>query len=187
MQHVNSLAMHHTHSVVRNHFSLLCLTMILCTLFTGLNPVSPSSVCPLPLSPFSFPPFHQTLCSHRRIKQIVSFSSLLHTSPQHMSLLSLLLTALILFPPGPSASVPPLLPHLPCLIYYLPLPSPVRPNPFIPGVPSFLFTLSCGFFFFKQHHIMTWSSLWVRLRGKWRGTEIVSVTVKVIYNRRVTT
>ena len=51
-----------------------------CYSLTGPNPFSPSSACPSPSLAFSAL-FHLTFFSQRRIKQIVSFSSLLHTPP----------------------------------------------------------------------------------------------------------
>lgn len=61
-QHVNNPGMHHTSSLIPNHFFL---ATILSTLLTGPNPFSPSSGCPLP------PPVHHSFFSHRRgMKQI---------------------------------------------------------------------------------------------------------------------
>lgn len=107
---------------------------------------------PLPLSVLSLSPFPSfILHSHRRIKQIVSFSTLLHTSPQHVSLPQLFLTAFILFPPGPSMPLFLLcFPYPPSLIYYPSLPLSVHPNPFIPAVPPPVLPVypSSPFFFF---------------------------------------
>lgn len=110
--------MHHTCSPIPNHFPS-CLTTILCTLLTGPNPFSPSSGCPSPLPPFFPPPLSSfSLFSQEGDETNCVISELLHTSPQHASPHSSVPAAVIPFFQGPSASAPPLLPHLPSLLYY---------------------------------------------------------------------
>lgn len=149
MQDINRLRMHHTSSFCLNHFSFsVSFGVFLCSLLTRPNPFSPSSVCPRSFSAL----FHLTFFSHRRIKQIVSFSSLLHTSPQHMTLPYLFLTAFIPSPTGIHASVPPLLPP-PSPSHLLPVSPSLCPSKSLYSCcssirPSFLPFLFSGVFVF---------------------------------------
>lgn len=125
---------------------------------------------------------------HRRIKQIVSFSSLLHTSVQNISFHSLFLTVLL----------------SPCLyasFAFSMLHLRVSPTTYYPSMPPFpsisvksLYSycsstnlllycsspLQLSFFFFKLLNIMTWFSLRVRWKEKGREKDVDSFTVKVI-------